>query len=123
MRNRPVAGRKYINSATNGDSVRPVKRPGRCGLKRGGQTFASPPQPFEKGFGGETKFVFSEVESRKVDRSGTARSVRLRRSMEYFVKNTRPNRLPNGKLILLRCAMVSVQERTLGLVRTGGSID
>lgn len=30
-----------------------------------------------------------------------ARSIRLRRSLEYFVKNTTTNRLPSGKLILL----------------------
>lgn len=33
--------------------------------------------------------------------SEAARSVRLRRSMENFVKNTSPNRSPKGKLILL----------------------
>ncbi len=48
----------------------------------------------------EKQSLFSAKLNRNV-LTEAARSLRLRRTMEHFVNNTSPNRLPSGKLVLL----------------------
>lgn len=68
--------------------------------KKRGRKSSRPRQSLLKKVLVEKQSLFS-AKLNRIRLTEAARSVRLRRSMEQFVKNTRPNRSPSGKLILL----------------------